>query len=112
VPIGIFLILASVPMAGDPAAGLEAVPASPITAVLGLGLITMWLIARFRPTPRLLLADSAWFSLLLVSTVADVITGQFSVYWLVVCPVLVLFIRSGLREYRRFRHLLGSQLQR
>ncbi len=109
VPIGLFLILASLPMAADPAAGLDAVPASPITAVLGLGLMMMWLIVRFRPTPRLLLADSIWFCLLLVSTIADVVMGRSSALWLAFCLFLLLLIRSGLREYNRFRHLLSAE---
>ncbi len=109
VPIGLFLILASLPMAADSSAGLDAVPASPITAVLGLGLMAMWLIARLRPAPRLLLADSIWFCLLLVSTVADVLMGRSSAFWLAFCLLLLLFIRSGIREYNRFRHLLSME---
>ncbi|MCP3957383.1 MAG: hypothetical protein GY719_05985 [bacterium] len=105
VPIGLFLVLASLPMAGDPAAGLEAVPASPITAVLGVGLVVMWALARYRPTPRLLLADTVWFSLLLVSTVVDILTGRSSVWWLVLCVVLVVIIHRGIREYGRFKYL-------
>ncbi len=109
VPIGLLLMLVSLPMAGDPAAGLDPVPASPITAVLGLGLIGMWLIARFWPTPRLLLTDSFWYGLLLISTVADIVMGRSSVLWLAFCLFLLFFIRTGLREYHRFKHLITVQ---
>lgn len=78
IPAGLILVLASLPMPADPAAGLEAVPASPLTAFLGLGLVGMWLVARLRPTPRLLLVDCVWFLLLLGSLVADVVAGRAS----------------------------------
>ncbi len=73
--------------------------------MLGVGLVVMWALARYRPTPRLLLADTVWFSLLLVSTVVDILTGRSSVWWLVLCVVLVVIIHRGIREYGRFKYL-------
>lgn len=103
--LGLLLVLVSLPMPADPEAGLEAVPGSPLTAILGVGLAGMWLAARFRPTPKLLLLDGVWFALLLASLVADVVAGRSSPWWLLWGLVLVVFVRSGLRLYRRFEHL-------
>lgn len=105
IPLGVLLVLISLPMPADPGAGLEAVPGSPLTAILGLALVGMWLVARFRPTPKLLLFDGVWFVLLLASLVADVVAGRSSPWWLLWGLVLVVFLRGGLRLHQRFRHL-------
>lgn len=109
IPFGLLLMLMSLPLPADPEAGLEAVPASPVTAILGAALIVMWAIARWRPTPKLLLADTAWFFLLLLSLVADVVAGRSSPWWLLFALFLVVLLRGGLSTYRQFEHLSGSQ---
>lgn len=104
--IGLVLIFVSLPFPGDPAAGIEATPASPLTATLGAVLILMWLAARYRPTPRLFLVDSAWFVLLMISLLIDILTGRASVLWFAWFLLVFPFVRSGMREYRRYKHLL------
>jgi len=108
VVFGLLLLFVSLPLPGDPAAGLEAQPGDPVTAVLGFGLLAMWLVARFWPTPRLLLFDAIWFSVLLLSIVADVVTGKASLWGLLWGVLIIQLVFSGLREYRRHRHLLGT----
>lgn len=106
VPIGIVFLLLALPMEGDPATGLEPRPVDPITAVLGAGLLLMSGLSRWRPDPRLLWLDSAWFCLLLLSLFRDILTGESSIWWLLWGVILVPLIHSGPREYRRYRHLV------
>ena len=107
-PIGLFLLLTSLPFAGDPAAGIEPVPFNLVSAILGGGLIVLWAFSRWRPHPRLFILDAAWFALLALDTVYDVAVGKSAYWWLIFAALVMVFAQSGLGLYRKFRHLEGG----
>ena len=76
VPVGIFMLIISIPLPGDAAAGIEGVPFSPLPAALGVLLIAGAILARRRPHPALFLLDSTWFAVLAGSLVLRVIYGD------------------------------------
>lgn len=109
-PIGLFLLLTSLPFPGDPAAGIEPVPFNVVSAILGGGLIVLWAFSRWRPHPRLFILDAAWFALLALDTVYDVATGASSYWWLIFAALVMVFAQSGLGLYRKFRHVGESHV--
>ncbi|MEM8997062.1 MAG: hypothetical protein AAGF23_19925, partial [Acidobacteriota bacterium] len=104
-PIGLFLILTSLPFPGDPAAGIDPVPFNLVSAILGGGLIVLWAFSRWRPHPALFILDAAWFTLLALDTVYDIATGTSSMWWVIFAAVVMVFAQSGLGLYKRYRHL-------
>ncbi len=102
-PLAVLFVLTSLPLPGDESASLEAVPFSPLSLLLGIGLLGLWVHARFAPRPYLFAADSAWFLLLALSTVWDILQGWSSVWWLVWVVLLVHLASQGVRQYKRFR---------
>ena len=104
-PIGVLFMLTSLPVAGNPAAGIEPLPFSPVSFGLGLGLVLLWLHARLYPEPYLFALDSAWFGLLALSVLVDVLRGGSSAWWLLWVAIFAPLIPAGLKQYRRFRSL-------
>jgi hypothetical protein len=104
-PLAAIFMLTSLPLPADESAGFEAMPFDALGFVLGLGLLLFWLHAKFKPKPYLFLFDSAWFGLLAVNVVVNVANGSSSPMWLLWVLVLASFIRSGIKQYRRFKHL-------
>jgi hypothetical protein len=102
VPIGLLFVLGSIPLPGDPAAGVAGVPFDPVSLVLGLGLIALSVAARIVPHPFLLALDGLWFLLLAADTVWGVVRGGDSVWWLALAAFLVLAGLQPLAAYRRF----------
>jgi hypothetical protein len=102
IPIGILFVLGSMPLPGDPEAGLEAVPFNPVSAVLGAALIVQGLASRRLPRPVFFLLDAFWFLGLAADTVYRVWQGQ-SPYWLVLVVLQIGLAVSGLRLWRRFQ---------
>lgn len=107
-PLAILFVLTSLPFAADESAGLEAVPFSPLSFFLGLGLLGLWVHARFAPRPYLFVADSVWFLLLALSTVWDILRGWSSVWWLLWVVLLVHLAVQGFKQYKRFRSVRTS----
>ncbi len=99
VPLGIFVLITSIPLPGDPAAGIDAVPANPLSAVLGVLLIGSAILARRRPHPALFLVDSAWFAVLAASIAVRVAFGA-SPLWLILVALQLMLVWSGVSLYR------------
>ena len=107
IPIGILFVLGSMPLPGDPEAGLEAVPFNPVSAVLGAALIVQGLASRRLPRPLFFLLDALWFLGLAADTVYRVWQGQ-SPYWLVLVVLQIGLAVSGLRLWRRFQGVIDG----
>ncbi len=105
IPIGILFVLGSMPLPGDPEAGLDAVPFNPVSAVLGTVLIVQGLASRRWPRPILFLLDAFWFLGLAADTVYRVWQGQ-STFWLLLVVLQLGLAASGLRLWRRFQGVI------
>ena len=99
VPLGIFMLLTSIPLPGNPQAGIPASPFNPLSATLGVLLVAGALLARRRPHPALFLLDSAWFSVLAVSLIVRVAFGG-NPLWLILAGLQLLLVWSGVSLFR------------
>lgn len=102
-PIGVLFVLGSLPLPGDPEAGLDPTPFHPVWAILGALLIVQGFVARRWPRPVLFLLDSLWFVGLAAATAYGVWQGD-SPYWLVVVLLQLGLAVGGVRLWQRFRH--------
>ncbi len=100
-PIGILFIIVSIPLPGDPEAGLEAIPFDVVSAFLGVALVGISLLARIWPRRVWFLLDSIWFLLLAVDVAVSLYQGN-SWWWLISLIFLILGAISGFSEYQRF----------
>lgn len=101
IPIGLLFLITSVPLPGDPEAGVEAVPFNAFSAVMGAALIAQGVLSRVFPHRVYLLLNAIWFAALAGDTVRSVITG-WSPLWLVVVALQIFLAFTGVRQYRRF----------
>jgi len=104
IPIGIIYILTSLPLSGDPEAGLEAIPFDPISMGLGIVLVGISIASRKRPHPAFFLADSVWFFVLLMYTLFQIHAGA-SIYWGGIILVQIICIMSGINYYKSFSNV-------
>ena len=100
-PIGILFVVTSLPMRGDPAAGIEPSPFDLLGFTLGASLILLATLSRRIPHRNFFLLDSLWFQVLAGDLVYRICTGS-SWVWVFVVLLLVSLARSGILEYRRF----------
>jgi hypothetical protein len=108
VPIGIILILGSLPLPADPAAGIEGAPLQLLGLVLGAILVVQGLLSRLRPDRIYLLLDSGWFTVLAVDTVLDVAFGA-SPFWTPVIALQAFLAAVTFRAWRRFGKMESAQ---
>lgn len=99
VPIGVLVLISSLPVPGNAEAGIEGVAFSPLFATLGVLLIAGAILARRRPHPALFLVDSAWFAVVAGTLVLRVIHGG-SPLWLILVVMQVLLVWSGVSLFR------------
>ncbi len=102
-PIAILWILGSLPIRGNPEAGVAAVPFDAIAFVLGSILVVSWAFAKWRPHPVLFLIDSMWFVAMGGHLVMTVVNGR-SKGWLVLVLLLVWMVINGLKHFMRFKN--------
>ncbi len=100
-PIGIFFIITSIPLPGDPEAGIESIPFDPISAILGFLLAALAIVAKFWPRRILFFFDGLWFSLLSLHVIFNMIQ-DYSWWWSILVIFLILGAVGGFSEYRRF----------
>jgi hypothetical protein len=102
IPVGILVLISSLPVPGNPEAGIEGFAFNPLFAVLGVLLIAGAILARRRPHPALFLLDSAWFAVLAGTLVWRVIHGG-SPLWLILVVLQLLLVWSGVSLFRDLR---------
>ena len=100
--IGVILLVLSVPLPGDPATGLEAVPFDIFGAVLGLALVALAFVSRYWISRNIFLLDGFWFVLAAGNVVYGVYNGN-SRWWLIGSAFLIYFAVEGFKEYTRFK---------
>jgi hypothetical protein len=99
--VGAILMLASIPLGGDPAAGIPPKPFDLQAAALGALLIGGTLVSRRRPHPLMFLADSLWFVGIAMMIAIQVLNGR-NPLWLMVVASQLLFVWNGVSLYRDF----------
>ena len=100
-PIGILLVFSSLPLPGDPEAGLEAVPFDAVSAFLGASLIAITILTRIWFRRILFLLDGVWLSLLALNVTVGIFRGD-SLWWAIWVIALILVAKGGFSEYQRF----------
>ncbi len=94
-PIGVLFLITSIPLPGDPASGIAAVPFNAVSAILGSALLLNGLLARLRPHRALLLLDSFWFLALAAQTAYRIGSGA-SWAWVALIALQLPLVRSGI----------------
>jgi hypothetical protein len=101
-PVAIIWAIGSLPIAGNPEAGVQAQPFDPMGLGLGLALVIAWAFAKWRPHCNLFLVDSIWFLWLAGYLIYDVVHGR-SKLWLILVALLLWMVVTGLKQFARFR---------
>jgi len=98
-PIGVLFLITSIPLPGEPAAGLAPVSFNAVSAVMGAALLLNGLLARLRPHRLLLLVDSFWFLALAAQTAYRIGSGA-SWLWVLVIALQLPLVRSGIALFQ------------
>jgi hypothetical protein len=101
IPIGVIFLLSSLPLPGNPEAGVAGAPFSPIPAVLGGALVLQGILSRVWPHRVYLALDALWFLGLAADTVRLVLAGGWSPLWLILGAFQVMLAVTGVRQFRR-----------
>lgn len=101
-PVAVIWLVASLPMPGNPSAGVEPTRFDPVGFGLGLTLVVSWACAKWRPHPLLFLVDSLWFLMLAGYLVRDILQGR-SMAWVLLVVLLLWMVVTGLKHFTRFR---------
>ncbi|MEW6533764.1 MAG: hypothetical protein AB1473_23240 [Thermodesulfobacteriota bacterium] len=102
IAIGILYLVLSIPLPGDPQSGMDPVPFDPIGAFLGVSLLALALLAKFRPSRTLLVLDAIWFLLLAVNVGIGIYSGN-SPWWLILGALLIWSAFEAFRDYQRLK---------
>ncbi|MBI5570493.1 MAG: hypothetical protein HY914_11150 [Desulfomonile tiedjei] len=102
IAIGILYLVTSMPLPGDSQVGIDPLPFDPVSAFLGVSLLVLALLAKFRPSRTLLLLDAVWFLLLTVNLGIGIYQGN-SPWWLILGAVLLWTAYEALRDYQRLK---------
>ena len=101
-PLGILYILTSLPVSGNPAAGVAALPFDPFGFTLGAVLLTTAAISRWSPNRVCFILDAVWLLGLVLMNLMNVINGTSSNWWLLLILIQFHVGCEGIRQYRRF----------
>lgn len=94
IPIGLAFLLLSLPLMTER-------PVDAVGVGLGIGLMTIGLIAKRRPLRDLLMADALWFVAFSADIAADVMAKVDHPGWLAVAALGVLAVASALKMHKR-----------
>jgi hypothetical protein len=103
--IAVLYVLTSLPLPGDPEAGVEALALAPVGLGLGLAAFGLWAHARYHPRPYLFLLDVVWFLVLAADNAWAVSAGRISPWWLLTLLPVALVVNFRISQYAKFRHL-------
>jgi hypothetical protein len=101
-PAAILWIFGSMPVPGNPDSGFKPIAFDPWGMTLGFLLVASWAWAKLRPQAALFLVDSLWFLGMGAHLLATVLNGR-SKWWLVLVPVCVWMVFTGVKNFMRFR---------
>jgi hypothetical protein len=101
-PAAILWMFSSIPLPGSPESGAPALTFDPWGLALGVLLAGAWVWMKLRPNPVLFLIDSIWFLSMGAHLVAGVLNGRSKV-WLVLVPLLLWMVFTGVKCFIRFR---------
>jgi hypothetical protein len=107
-PVAALFIITSLPMAGDPGAGVQALQFKPLNFLLGFSLAVMWLFSKIKPHPVLFLLDAVWMFTLAGYLAVQVLQGR-SLWWSVFMIALVWLAIGGLTRFRQFGGMSGAR---
>ncbi len=102
-PVAIVWLLGSLPISGNPDAGIQARGVDLPGLGMGLVLVITWALAKWRPNGILFLVDSVWFLCLSAYIGWDVVNGR-SKFWLIFVAWALWMVVSGIRYFARFRN--------
>jgi hypothetical protein len=100
-PIGVLYVFSSMPIAGNPSAGLPPVPLDLLGMILGSLLVLTAMMAKVVPHRAYFLIDSLWFLVMAGYNIANVIQGG-SLWWLLLVGLQLQLSNKGVHDFRRF----------
>ena len=106
-PVGILFVLISLPLSGDPDAGIEPLAFDPISCGLGIGLIAIGVLSRFIAHRVFFLVDSLWFLILAGNITYNIVFGS-NWLWMIMVVLQLSLVASGVEQYRRFQPVRPS----
>ncbi len=101
VPLAVIVILVSLPFAGDPQAGIDPIPLDRGGMLLGFSLLVLAAIRRIWTTPKIFLADTAWFGSLAANLMHDALVDN-RLWVLILVPLVIWGAYGSFSQYRRF----------
>lgn len=107
-PLGVLMMFGSLPMDGDPAAGIDPVPFDWVGAMLGVLLVATGFLAKRRPDHNFLLADSGWFLVLAGVAGREYLRGG-SIFWVFLILLDIWLVYRGIKLWLMFRDELSRQ---
>ena len=110
IPIGLLYIVSALPLAGVPAVGAAGESLDLMGLCLGVGLLVLAGLAKWRPHRILFIFDGLWFLALAADMALDVARGA-SPFWLVWVAFVVLVAIHPLSLCRRFAAPQGGQAE-
>jgi len=99
--LGCVLLLISLPLVQNPAAGLAPFAYGLVNFALGGLMVTTWAIARFNPHRICFLLEAAWLGLVTFGPIMRIARGG-SWWWLIFIAFMLLLAKVALGQYRRF----------
>jgi hypothetical protein len=101
VALGALIILTSVPLPGDPEAGVPALPLNPLTLAMGIALIAAGLMSRLMPSRVFILADCLWIAIAAVTTVENLLESP-GIFGAVLLALQANYVVMSIQDYRRY----------
>ncbi len=106
--VGMLFVISSIPLPGDPHEGIAPLPWKPFDLCMGASLVLVGYLSKKRPHRRYFLLDSAWFLVLSLTTLVNLI-ARGSPFWLLIVVLQLALAASGFLLWRRFTALARRQ---
>lgn len=103
-PLGILIVLTSLPLSGDTDSGVAPLPADITGIVLGSVLVVQNLVGKVWPSREIFLLDSLWFAIAGAELIRNMVLGM-SLLWSPVLIIDFLLVRYHWERYREFKEL-------
>lgn len=103
IPIAFLFVLTALPCPGEASGGANAVPLDIMGMTLGLGLILIFIIGRFKPHRLVFLLDALWWMGLATDNFHSVSNGQLGGFGLALAVVALVFSFSALKLFALYK---------